>query len=224
MHSENVGLERLRLWAQILATIAVPIIVLIVGNQVQQSISEREVGKDYVQIAADILKAPPTPETTDLRQWAVATMDKLSPVPLSPKLREQLNSGEVDLKVSAGVDDAVGSTRLVRYFACEPAKDKATAQWLLDNFPEKFKRCPSEIDVGIPKFKAKVGPLKQGEVELKRAGKELEGTISSMKKTVRCVKAKDKEMVSWLLKEHSNVFYECPRPGEIGIAEYKKGS
>jgi hypothetical protein len=54
MSQNTEKLEKLKLWFQILATIAVPIVIVIIGNQVQQSIAEREVGKSYVQMAIEI--------------------------------------------------------------------------------------------------------------------------------------------------------------------------
>jgi hypothetical protein len=149
-------------------------------------------------------------------------MDKLSPVPLSPKLREQLKKGEVELRASGSAE--AGGVGIVRYFSCEPGKDKATVQWLLNSFPDKFQKCPSESDIGVSRFKAKEGTLQSGEVELKKADKDIESIIKSMKRTLKCVKAQDKETVTWLLKEHSNIFYECPKKDEVGIVEYRKDS
>lgn len=216
--SQNIEkLERLKLWSQILATIAVPIVIIIVGNQVQQSIAEKELGKSYVQMAIEILKMPPSKETVELRQWAVATVDKMSPIPLSRKVQEQLESGKVELRpTGAG---------LIKYFECEPTKDKETAKWLLENKPHDYQKCPKDDEIGVFRFKSNHGgPLQSGESLIKlepitdRVQKELESLVHS----VECRKVKDKETAMWLLKHYQNKFFKCQKDDEIGVEIYKK--
>lgn len=217
MSQNTEKLERLKLWSQILATIAVPIVIVIIGNQVQQSIAERELGKSYVQMAIEILKAPPSKETVELRQWAVATVDKLSPIPLSRKVQEQLESGKVELR-PAGAG-------LIKYFECEPTKDKATAKWLLENNPYEYQKCPKDDEIGVFRFKPNHGgPLQSGESLIKiepitdRVKKELESLVHS----IECRKVKDKETAMWLLKHYQHKFFKCPKGDEVGIEVSKK--
>jgi hypothetical protein len=164
------SLEKLKLWLQIIATIALPLIVFIIGNQVQRSIATQELGKSYVQMAVEVLKTPPTPENSELRQWAVATVDKHSPIPLSKELREQLKQGAVEFKVAAksGVEDKDDqiSVAIVKSIKCEKVQDAETAQWMINNIQDTFKKCPSEDEVGTNYFKPLRGPLKDGETRI----------------------------------------------------------
>lgn len=217
MNQNTEKLERLKLWSQILATIAVPIVIVIIGNQVQQSIAERELGKSYVQMAIEILKAPPSKETVELRQWAVATVDKLSPIPLSRKVQEQLESGKVELRpTGAG---------LIKYFECEPTKDKETARWLLENKPHEFQKCPKDDEIGIPKFKPNHGgPLQSGEslIKLEPVTDRIQKELDSLVHSVECRKVKDKETAMWLLKHYQHKFFKCPKDDEVGIEVSQK--
>jgi hypothetical protein len=220
MGEATVKLERLKLWSQILATIAVPIVIVVIGNQVQQSIAEREVSKSYVQMAIEILKAPPTKETTELRQWAVATVDRLSPIPLSKKAQEQLENGEAGFQAS--------TSSMVKYVECEVTKDKDVAKWLLKHMPNEFKKCPKDDEIGVFRYKFKpIGEvLQSGESRITLQpvngdfGKDLENYVSS----IECSQVKDEETAKWLMKRYQNKFYECPKENEVGISVLKKAT
>ena len=217
MSQNTEKLEKLKLWSQILATIAVPIVIVIIGNQVQQSIAEREVGKSYVQMAIEILKVPPSKETVELRQWAVATVDKLSPIPLSRKVQEQLESGKVELRPVGG--------GLIKYIECEPVKDKETAKWLLENEPYNFQECPKDNEIGVFKYKAKhEGPLQSGEslVTFEPITDRMKEEMKSFVHSIECRKVKDKETAVWLLKNYQSRFYKCPKDNEVGVEVSKK--
>ena len=217
MSQNTEKLEMLKLWLQILATIAVPIVIVIIGNQVQQSIAEREVGKNYVQMAIEILKVPPSKETVELRQWAVATVDKLSPIPLSRKVQEQLESGKVELR-------PVGSG-LVKYIKCESVKNKETAKWLLENEPYNFQKCPKDNEIGVLQYRSKhEGPLQSGEslVTLEPITDRMEEKMKSFVHSIECRKVKDKETAIWLLRNYQSRFYKCPKDDEVGVTIFKK--
>lgn len=216
------SLEKIKLWLQIVATIALPIIVFVVGNQVQRSIATQELGKSYVQMAIDVLKTPPTPENSELRQWAVATVDKHSPIPLSKELREQLKQGAVEFKIAAkndveAKDDQTTVGGIVKYIKCEKVQDAETAQWMIKNIQNVFKKCPSEDEVGITQFKKRNGPLKDGETQLFPLGPTNAVASQKMERSVQCVKTRDKGTAEWLLKNYGNTVFRCPKPDEIGV-------
>lgn len=73
-----------------LSVVAVPVTIAVVGWQVQNSLSEAGLNKDYVAMAITILKEPATRDTTDLRLWAVSVLEKHSPVPLPEQLKARL--------------------------------------------------------------------------------------------------------------------------------------
>lgn len=75
------------------ATIAVPVVLGVVGWQVQASIARQTVQKDFVQMALGIITKPPAKGDERLRQWAVEVLDKNAPVPFTKALREELIHG-----------------------------------------------------------------------------------------------------------------------------------
>lgn len=91
-------LATIKTLATIFAAVAVPLIVAVVGWQIQASISKEGVRKDYVQMAIGILSQPKNPNDKDLRQWAVAVLDKNSPVPFTSEVRSDLASGIVVIR------------------------------------------------------------------------------------------------------------------------------
>ncbi len=58
----------LRDWVQIFAAVAVPLVVAVLGWMFQTSWKEREIGRDYVKLAADIVAAKDVPPA--LCDWA----------------------------------------------------------------------------------------------------------------------------------------------------------
>jgi hypothetical protein len=92
--------ESLNKWqsiASIAASIAIPLILAIVGYIVQDKISTEGLRKDYVQIAISILKER---QDEDLRKWAVKVLDENSPIPFSNDVRMKLEKGTVFVPVA----------------------------------------------------------------------------------------------------------------------------
>ena len=83
-------LQRVKLLVQICASIAIPLIVAVVGWLFQSAVSEAGLKKDYVQMALGVLQEKPTDSNTELRLWAIAVLDKHSPVAIPDALKKQL--------------------------------------------------------------------------------------------------------------------------------------
>jgi hypothetical protein len=87
-----------------LAAVVIPVVVAIIGRNVQRIITAQTTGKDYIQIALSILQNPPQDSTIrerfknkDLRKWAVSLLNKTSPVPFDKPTAEQLIHGQTQL-------------------------------------------------------------------------------------------------------------------------------
>lgn len=109
-------LDKLKDFAQILSLVAIPLVVAWVGSAIQSAVKEREIRRDYVQIAIGILGAKET--TPALRSWAVQVLELNSPVPLSLGAQAALTSGGadvVDAFRSQLADDNLA--RLIREYA-----------------------------------------------------------------------------------------------------------
>lgn len=85
--------ERAKNMATIVSAIAIPIVLAVAGYFVQRELSNEGLKKDYVGIAAGILKEDATKQEPELRTWAVKVLDDNSPVPFSKKAKEGLIAG-----------------------------------------------------------------------------------------------------------------------------------
>ena len=85
--------ERAKNLATIVSAIAIPIVLAIAGYFVQRELSNEGLKKDYVGIAASILKEDAAKQEPELRTWAVKVLDDNSPVPFSKRAKEGLIAG-----------------------------------------------------------------------------------------------------------------------------------
>lgn len=98
-------LDKTKDWAHIIATIAVPVVIGVLGYQIQAVIKDREIKRDYVQLATGILSAKDSKPA--LRQWAVALLGEHSPVPLSNEVKIALRNGDSMLSIGRSTDLAL---------------------------------------------------------------------------------------------------------------------
>ena len=82
--------------ARVLSLIAVPVVLAVVGWQIQQKIALQSNSKDYVQVAVSIL-AQKTEVDPAMRDWAAKLLDTYSPVKFDKKVVSQLKDGSITL-------------------------------------------------------------------------------------------------------------------------------
>lgn len=90
---DDRNLERAKNLATIISALAIPIVLAIAGYFVQRELSNEGLKKDYVGIAAGILKEDSSKQEPELRSWAVKVLDENSPVPFSKRAKEGLRTG-----------------------------------------------------------------------------------------------------------------------------------
>ena len=73
-----------------LASIAVPIVVGVVGNEYAKAQKNTEIAARYVELAIGVLRQDPSGETAALRTWAVSVVDHFSPVRLGDGVQAEL--------------------------------------------------------------------------------------------------------------------------------------
>ena len=98
-----VSQEQLSRWqaiASIVSSIAIPVVLAVIGYIVQDNLSTAGIKKDYVQIAAGILKESGVPADSELRKWAVTVLDENSPIPFSKEAKLRLEKGLVYIPVA----------------------------------------------------------------------------------------------------------------------------
>jgi len=83
-------LEKLSKLSAILAAVVIPIVIAVVGQEFSQSLKTREIQGRFVELAIEILKQEPTPQTESLRKWAVDVIDRYSGVPIQKAAKADL--------------------------------------------------------------------------------------------------------------------------------------
>lgn len=75
-------LEQLKIVAQILATVAVPLVIALVGHWFSSAIKQKELGLQYTKLAVQVLSSEPTRTAEDraFRQWAIDVLEEYSGV------------------------------------------------------------------------------------------------------------------------------------------------
>jgi hypothetical protein len=77
--------------ATIIATIAVPVAVVLIANMYSTEVSKNQISTRYIELAIGILKDKPNKESESIRNWAIDIINKKSDVKLSDKAKEELS-------------------------------------------------------------------------------------------------------------------------------------
>jgi hypothetical protein len=86
--------------SKIIASLALPIVLAVLGYWFNDSLKSRELNVKYVEIAVNVLSQPPSEETKSLRLWAIDLINMHAAVKIDDALREVLVNEEA-LPVSA---------------------------------------------------------------------------------------------------------------------------
>ena len=81
--------------SKILSLAAIPLAVALGGWWIQERLATQTVSRDYVQLAVSILKEPVDKQDKELRAWAVGLVNAYSPVKLSARVVEGLETGNL---------------------------------------------------------------------------------------------------------------------------------
>jgi hypothetical protein len=76
--------------SKIVAAIALPIVLLYLGNGFTASLKDKDINQKYVEIAVNILGNEPTDETKELRSWAVEVINRYAEIKIDAKLESIL--------------------------------------------------------------------------------------------------------------------------------------
>jgi hypothetical protein len=89
---EKDWLYKLESWSKIVSSLAIPLVLAIVGWRVQSSVASEGIKKDYVNMAIAILKDGKVVDA-DLRVWAMNIVEKNAPESLSKSLQTKIVEG-----------------------------------------------------------------------------------------------------------------------------------
>jgi hypothetical protein len=96
--AETAGmLDQLEKIAKILSSIAIPLVLVIFGWLVQNSLSERNVSQEYVKLSISILRESKDMIEPSLRNWAVDLLNQNSPTKFSAAAIQALKTGQATL-------------------------------------------------------------------------------------------------------------------------------
>ncbi len=105
-----LALDELEKIAKTISLVAIPLIIAILGYVFQQSLKEKDVSKDYVELSITILtKADQSKIDPSIRSWAVDLLNQNSPTKLPDEVSLKLKSGDVNLLDMSGVIAAAAS-------------------------------------------------------------------------------------------------------------------
>lgn len=109
--------EKAKTIATVLASVVIPLVALIVGNQYSAALKERELEGKFVELAVSILKEQPDKQSKNLRDWATQVITKYSRVPLSPELTSDLINTTPLPGASAAVRDVQSMLLALGYYS-----------------------------------------------------------------------------------------------------------
>lgn len=89
--------QKAQVIAVVAASLAVPVVLAIIGNAYATAQKEAERNVRYVELAVEILRAPPRKQGHQMRDWAIQVLDRFSPVSLPPPAKESLATTQLQV-------------------------------------------------------------------------------------------------------------------------------
>lgn len=88
----QLRLAKIKTIGTLIASIIIPVLVFFGGIYIENSLKERERALKYIEISVNILREPPSKETTNLRAWAIDNINRFSEIKLSKSAINELQS------------------------------------------------------------------------------------------------------------------------------------
>jgi hypothetical protein len=82
--------DKIASMSALLASVLVPLVIALVGNAYTNALKQSENRVKYTELAISLLKDKPSPETQDVRAWAIDVINQYSGVTMSAKAKSQL--------------------------------------------------------------------------------------------------------------------------------------
>lgn len=87
--------EKAKTISVIVSSLALPVVIAVLGNSWTQAAKQQELGARYVELAIGILKAAPTNDTRTMRLWSISILDHFSPVAIPLSAKSELELGRL---------------------------------------------------------------------------------------------------------------------------------
>ena len=89
------GWNKLRIASTTLASILIPVVIVVVSESYTAALKHNEIGARYVEMAISILNAPPEPATANLRKWAINVVNHHAEVRIPEEAVAELRNEDV---------------------------------------------------------------------------------------------------------------------------------
>jgi hypothetical protein len=90
MKEKSNNWEKLKALSAIIASVFVPVAVVLIGNFYSTAIKNSETRARYIELAVDILKEEPSENKTNIRKWAINLINYYSEVDLDDQTKNEL--------------------------------------------------------------------------------------------------------------------------------------
>lgn len=80
--------------SKIVATLALPVVLLVIGNWYSASQKDKDLGQNYVELAIGILSEQPSEDNAKLREWAVQVVNRYAEIKIDDALAKTLITRE----------------------------------------------------------------------------------------------------------------------------------
>ncbi|PCJ15440.1 MAG: hypothetical protein COB04_13190 [Gammaproteobacteria bacterium] len=91
-----MNIESIEKVSKIFSLVAIPLVIGFFGWEVQKNIADRNLQKEYIQMAITILSASEKQKVDDnLKKWAIDLVDYYSPIKIPEALSKELESGNL---------------------------------------------------------------------------------------------------------------------------------
>ncbi|MDR6300632.1 hypothetical protein [Mesonia maritima] len=90
MNNKKDFWEKLKSISVMIASIFVPLAVILIGNWYSSALKESEIQVRYVELAVDILKENPSDNKSNMRGWAVDLINSYSEIKIDEQTRNEL--------------------------------------------------------------------------------------------------------------------------------------
>lgn len=92
LDSFRLRLQSIRAVVSIASSVAIPVVLALVGYAVQERLADDGLRKDYVSFAVGILKDNPDGQDPSLRGWATTVLTTYSPIKFSDEAKKSLET------------------------------------------------------------------------------------------------------------------------------------
>lgn len=118
---------KVKIVSTLIGTIVIPIMVTYMVQIYTEAIKERELEGRFVELGVSILQQQPTPDTQNLRKWAIDILARYSGVPISESTKKELTE---QISIPRDVE------KRIREYSANAMEDL-----LIDNIHFRLTRC-----------------------------------------------------------------------------------